>query len=143
MSLIRYEPWGALQQFQREFDRLVGGDRESAEERTDWIPAVDIREEEGRYVMRADVPGVNPEDIEITMEDGVLTVAGSRETSAEERRDGFRRIERRTGRFLRRFSLPEGVDADAIKATSHHGVLELELPKLAKVQPRRINIEAH
>jgi HSP20 family protein len=106
----------------------------------DWSPAVDIREEEQRFVIHADVPGVGPDNIEITMEDGVLTLTGIRETQNSEDTEGFTRVERIHGRFHRRFTLPETVDAEAIEARFQNGVLEMVIPKLPRVQPRRIEV---
>ena len=92
--------------------------------------------------MRADLPGVKPEDIEVNMENGVLTVSGERQREERSDYDGVARVERVSGRFVRRFTLPETADADAIKATSRDGILEISIPKQAVVQPRRITVEA-
>jgi HSP20 family protein len=106
------------------------------------VPAVDIREEDVRFVIHADLPGVDPAAIEVSMEDGVLSISGERGTVGEQRRRDFRRAERARGRFLRRFRLPDGADADGIGATSRHGVLEIVIPKQHKLQPRRIEVAA-
>lgn len=148
MNLTRYEPFSLVNQLHNEINRLFGanlartGDEETAAVTADWIPAVDIREENDRYLLRADVPGVEPKDIEITMENGVLTVRGERTTEVNEDRDGYRRVERISGRFFRRFTLPDTADADNITATGRNGVLEIVIPKHAKVQPRRIAVKA-
>ena len=107
------------------------------------IPHVDVLEQPGRYVLRADLPGVAPADIEITTHDGVLTLRAERRadpTLADAEIVG--RPERYTGTFLRRFTLPEDADTDAISARSAHGVLELTIAKQARSQPRRIEIQA-
>ncbi len=148
MSIIRYEPYNLVNQLHNELNRLFGtnlsrgGDEETAAVTADWIPAVDIREDQDRYVLRADLPGVDPKDIEITMENGVLTIRGERSESNEENRDGYRRVERISGRFFRRFTLPDTADAEKIAANGKHGVLEVTIPKHAKVQPRRISVQA-
>jgi HSP20 family protein len=148
MSLVRYEPWGLLNQLHGEIDRLFdsrvpkyGDDRDQLAT-SDWVPAVDIREEEGRYVIHADVPGVNPDDIEVNMENGVLSIRGERQTESKEEREGYKRVERVRGSFFRRFSLPDTADADGISAKSSEGVLEIVIPKQAKVMPKRIKVES-
>ncbi len=145
MSIIRYEPYNLVNQLHNEINRLFNartGDEETAAVTADWIPAVDIREDEDRYLLRADLPGVDPKDIEITMENGVLTIRGERNEVRDEDRNGFRRVERISGRFFRRFTLPDTADAENISANGKNGVLEVTIPKHAKVQPRRIAVQA-
>ena len=108
----------------------------------DWAPAVDIIEEKDRFVFRADVPGVDPADIDVSMENGVLTVSGERKTETRTEEEGFRRVERSFGRFYRRFNLPDTADAEGIKATSSNGILEISIPKQPEVKARRIAVEA-
>ena len=148
MALMRYQPltsrFGGLNQLHNEINRLfdsLGMDEEGTMPASDWMPAVDVTEEENRYVLHADVPGVDPKDIEITLENGVLTVRGKREFSDREERKGFRRVERVSGTFFRRFTLPDTADAEKISAHSKNGVLELVIPKQAKTQPRRIEVK--
>ena len=107
-----------------------------------WRPAVDIKEEDNRFLIRADIPGVDPKDIEITMEEGVLTIKGERTSEKDEKREDYRRVERSRGTFYRRFSLPDTADAEKIVATGKDGVLELVIPKHDKVLPRRITIKS-
>ena len=148
MSLVRYEPWGLLSQRHadtggmfntRQWHPAADSDPLAA---SDWTPAVDIREEEHRYVIHADVPGVNPEDIEVKMEDGVLSIKGERQGESSEDREGYKRVERVRGSFSRRFSMPDTVNADGISARSRDGVLEVVIPKQAKVLPKRIKVES-
>lgn len=147
MSVVRYEPWGLLNQLHGEIDRLFDtrlqkyGDERNHLAASDWVPAVDIREEQERYVIHADVPGVKPEEIEIHMEDGVLSISGQRESETKDEREGYKRVERVRGNFFRRFSLPDTADADGISARSANGVLEIVIPKQAKVMPKRIKVE--
>jgi HSP20 family protein len=147
MSVMRYEPWALLNQLQGEIGRVLDGpaagrgEYPRAAAASDWVPAVDIREEDTRYVIHADVPGVDPAAIEVSMEEGVLSIKGERGMENEEQRRRFRRMERVYGSFLRRFSLPDSADADAISATSRHGVLEIVIPKQQKLQPKRIQVE--
>lgn len=148
MALMRYQPvtsrFGGLSQLHNEINRLfdsLASDDQGTTPATDWMPAVDVVEEENRYVLHADVPGVDPKDIEITLENGVLTVRGHRKARHEENQSGFRRVERMSGSFFRRFTLPDTADAEKISAESKNGVLELVIPKQEKVQPRRITVK--
>jgi HSP20 family protein len=147
MAIVRYDPFTVLNQLQREMNRLFDTGRFAGEETTslatsDWMPAVDIKEEENRLVIQADLPGVDPKDIEIRVEHGVLTLKGQRVAEAKEDLQGYQRIERVRGTFLRRFSLPDNVDPDKIAAKSTHGVLEVIVPKTEGVQPRKIDVES-
>ena len=148
MSLVRYEPWGLLNQLHGEIDRLFDtrmqkyGDEGNHLAASDWVPAVDIREEQDRYVIHADVPGVKPEDIEVHMEDGVLSIKGQRDSETKDEREGYKRVERVRGSFFRRFSLPDTADAQGISARSLNGVLEIVIPKQARVMPKRIKVDS-
>ena len=145
MSLLRFEPWPIADVIQCDQDRLAWrragspGDRAAA---SDWTPAIDIVEETARFVLRADLPGVDPAAIDLSTEDGYLTISGERKAEDRGEVDGIERYERRTGRFLRRFALPETADAEAITARSNNGLLEITIPKLPETQPRRITVEA-
>jgi len=148
--LVRQDPWYVMNRLQGDIDRILEGrlrgldrglDDTSAGAVADWTPAVDIQEEKDRFLLEADIPGIKPEDIEITMEDGVLTLNGRRQTRALDDGDGFRRVERVSGTFYRRFTLPDTADSEAIEAHFNHGVLEVSIPKLPKVQPRRIDVK--
>ncbi|HFQ13754.1 MAG TPA: Hsp20/alpha crystallin family protein [Gammaproteobacteria bacterium] len=145
MTLVRYEPWNLLNQFRRELDRFyetpAEGDETSSIATSDWIPAVDIKETDKAFEIHADIPGVDPKDIDVHMENGILTIKGERNTENKEEREGYKRIERSRGTFYRRFSLPDSADADKISAKSNHGVLEITIPKQEKVQPRKISVE--
>ncbi len=147
MTLVRYEPWSLLNQLHNEIDRLFEAGRpalregESSVAASDWVPAVDIKEEPDRYVIRADVPGVDPKDIEVNMENGVLTIKGERESESKEEREGYKRIERVKGSFFRRFSLPDTADVEQVSAKAKDGVLEVIIPKQQRVQPRRIEVQ--
>ncbi len=135
MSMIRYEPFGLLTQLQREFARAEGSTATA-----EWSPSVDIKEEPDRFVIHADVPGVNPEDIDIHMENGQLTIKGEKKTEATTDEKNYKRIERTYGSFYRRFGLPDSAQADRISARSKHGVLEIVIPKRESVQPRKISV---
>ena len=146
MSLVNYDPLFSVRQLQDDINRLFSGwsTNDSSSVTADWIPSVDINEFDDKFQLYVDVPGVDPKDVEITLESGVLTIAGERYMQAEKEAENVvhRRTERGSGRFYRRFILPDTVDADNVKATDRHGVLEILIPKQAKAQPRRIEVAA-
>ena len=145
MALIRYEPLNLLNQLQREVNRLFDtsrfGDEEGGHILADWTPAVDIKEEPDQFIIRADLPGVSLQDIEVTLENGVLSLKGQRVSAADETAEHYRRVERVRGTFLRRFSLPDVADAEKVSAKCRDGVLEVVVPKREAAQPRKIAIE--
>jgi HSP20 family protein len=142
MALIRWEPAPFSTDFSRLFnsffDTPTGAGSGSVARR--WIPAMDITETEGDYVLKADLPGLTDKDVHIELENDVLTVSGERKVEHEETRKGFHRVERSYGSFARRLTLPEGVDAEAITATVTNGVLEVRIPKPEAVKPRKVEI---
>jgi len=138
MSIVRYEPWALLNRLHRELDQTF----DTVARDATWSPAVDIHEEEQRFVLRADLPGVKPSDIEITAEKGVLALRGSRNFEQKKDDGHYSRVERVSGKFVRSFTLPENVQTDAIKASFKDGVLELTIPKQAKPEPRKIEVQA-
>ena len=139
MAITRYEPWGLLSQLQRELER---GAAEGSTATAEWAPAVDIKEDANRFVIHADIPGVKPEEIDISMEDGVLTIKGEKKSESKTEKEGYKRVERTYGSFYRRFSLPDTANADAISASSKHGVLEVVIPKREAVQPNKISVSS-
>lgn len=144
MRLTRYEPWGLLNQLSREFSNpyfppKTGEEKESVSA-SDWVPDVDIKEEENQFVICADIPGVDPKDIDVHMEKGMLSISGERSSETREEREGYKRLERARGTFLRRFTLPDTADADKISAKSNHGVLEITIPKHEKSVARKISV---
>ena len=140
MTIVRYEPWTFVSRLQRQLDRALGEVASGAT--VSWIPHVDIHEEAERFVVAADLPGVEGKNIEITAEQGVLTIKGERRSEKKSSKDGYESVERASGTFLRRFTLPESVDAEGIKATQVNGVLEISIPKRPTEQPRRISVQA-
>ncbi len=143
MTVLSFaEPWSLVNRLQRDIDRLFGAPQTTAADTGAWLPPVDIHEEENRFVLNVDLPGVDPKAVEITSDKGVLTIRGQREDSRREAREGFRRIERINGEFQRRFSLPDSADVQNIQAKAINGVLEVTIPKLAQVQPHRITVQA-
>ena len=147
MTLIRYEPWNVMDRLHRQIDQIFGDSFASpaatGENSVAWIPTVDIHEEPEKFVVRADLPGVDPQDISITAENRVLTLRGQRHFERSENQKGFERLERVEGSFLRRFTLPNNVQDDQIKARHVNGVLEVTIPKVAAPEPRRVSVETH
>jgi HSP20 family protein len=143
MTILRYEPWSLVNRLHRHFDEAYTATADAADsDGAWWIPQVDVHEESERFAVLVDVPGVEPKDIEITAEKGVLTIRGERRATTGEESGSYRRLERRSGKFLRRFTLPDSANLDAISAKNTHGVLEVTIPKQAKLQPRRIEVAA-
>jgi HSP20 family protein len=105
-----------------------------------WIPAMDLVEEGDHYVLRADLPGVNEDDVKVELEDNVLTISGERKSGHEGRKEGYYRVERASGAFSRSLTLPEGIDPDSIQARFEKGVLEVRVPKPEERKPRRVEI---
>lgn len=138
MTVVRYEPWSLLNRLRRELDQTF----DSAAPVASWTPAVDIHEEPKQFVLRADLPGVKPGDIEITAEKGVLALRGARQIEQKNDAGHYSRVERVSGKFVRTFSLPENVATDQISAKFRDGVLELTIPKIARPEPRRIEVQA-
>src|SRR5689334_14814798 len=144
MALVRYEPWSVVNRLHQSLDHLFGEAFNSPEATstpsTTWVPRVDIHEEKDRFVVLADVPGVEPKDIDVTADNGVLTVRGERRSEKRETENGYERIERVSGSFVRRFKLPDGANTESITAKQTNGVLEVTIPKTPAAQPRRITI---
>jgi HSP20 family protein len=146
MALIRWEPVRELNTLQSEMNRLFNtlfdtpmpGDGGSAARR--WIPAMDLVETDEDFVLRADLPGLSEGDVNIELEDNVLTVSGERKSEHEERKEGYYRVERASGTFSRSLTLPEGVNPEQIKASFDRGVLEVRIPKPEERKPRKVAI---
>jgi HSP20 family protein len=137
MSIAIHQPWGLFDRLNRELGFI-----DAAATQANFLPAVDVREEADRFIVEADLPGVAPTDIEVTAEKGVLTLRGERKPEQREAAKGYERIERRTGKFERRFALPDNAQAEAIKARFTHGVLEVSIPKQT-VTATRVQVEVH
>jgi HSP20 family protein len=147
MALIRWEPAAEPNTIQSEMNRLFNSLFDtptrafSAETSRRWIPAMDLVESDDHYVLRADLPGLAEQDINIELESGVLTISGERkDTRTEENKRGYRRVERSFGSFSRSLKLPAGVDGDAVEASFDRGVLEVSIPKPAQLKPRKVTI---
>lgn len=148
MNMLRhYEPWSLLDQFRRNIEQALGrtgllASGDSTIATSAWAPAVDIQEETNQFVIEADIPGVEPKDIEISMENGVLSLKGERRLENREEGKDYHRVERLHGVFYRRFSLPDTADAEKVEAYGKDGVLQIRIPKKEVVKPRRITVQA-
>lgn len=153
MTLVRHqawEPWSVLNQLHGQLNRIFdnelrgeyAGGAASSAVTADWIPAADIDEYADRFVLKLDVPGVDVAAIDITLDQGILSVSGERAKDALTKDVERSRSERPHGRFHRRFTLPDTVDAASVRATGRNGIVEVTIPKQAKAQPRRIQIAA-
>ncbi len=144
MAIVRWDPIRELDSLQgdmnRLFDRFFDGRPANGGSNRRWIPAMDLVETDEDLVVRADLPGISEDDVEIEIKDNVLTVSGERKAEHEQKGEGYHRVERSFGRFARSLSLPRGVDADAVKAGFDEGVLEIRIPKPAEAKPTRVEI---
>ena len=144
MALVRWEPARELDSLQSEVNRVFdaffgngGGVRARR-----WVPAMDLVETDEHLVLRADLPGLERDDVNIEVKDGTLTVSGERRSEGEDKSEGFYRVERAFGAFSRSLTLPEGIDAEKITADFDNGVLEVRIPKPAERKPHRVAIGA-
>jgi HSP20 family protein len=146
MALVRWDPSREVDSLQSEvnrlFDTFFGGEPANGAGLRRWVPPMDLVETGDDLVLRADLPGLDRDDVNIEVKDGVLTVSGERKTEHEERADGFYRVERAFGSFSRSMSVPQGIDADRITATFEKGVLEVRIPKPEERKPHRVQIGA-
>ena len=148
MALIRWEPARELATIQSEMNRLFntffepagGTNGSSPSTGRRWVPAMDLVESEDEFVLRADLPGLSENDVNIELEDNVLTVSGERKAEHEERKEGYYRVERASGQFSRSLTLPEGIDPDSIRANFENGVLEVRIPKPEARKPKTVEI---
>lgn len=140
MQLIQHTPWGLVSNLRRDVDRLL---RTESDLERHYRPAVDIHEEAARFVVTADLPGVDAAEIEITVEGELLTIRGERKTEAVSEDASVQRSERVTGRFERAFRLPESASAEGVEAKYRHGVLTVSIPKAKAAAPYRIEVTAN
>jgi len=146
MTITRYYPWTQPNRLQDEikqvFDRFLGEDDadQSNIVTSQWTPRVDVKEEDKRFVILADIPGVDPKDIDVSMDKGILTIRGERKSESKEQNGKLTRVERSYGAFYRRFALPDSADAEGISANGRHGVPEISIPKKPETTPRRISV---
>ena len=139
--MTRWEPFRDLARLQDEMSRMFDDRLYRAGESVGWTPACDIYEDEEGVTLRFELAGVDPKDVDVHFENGVLTVKGDRKLEKEEKRENYHRVERSFGTFTRSFSLPGSVDAEKIKAETKNGVLSVTLPKKAEAKPRAIQVK--
>jgi HSP20 family protein len=145
MALVRWDPSRELDPFRSDIDRVFDaffGARPGNGGARRWTPAMDLVETDEHLVLKADLPGLEKDDVNIEIKDDVLTISGERKAHHEERKDGYHRVERAYGGFSRSLSLPQGVDADKVQADFDKGVLEVRIPKPAERRPHRVQIGA-
>ncbi len=141
MDIIRWAPFRDPRSIEDEFDRLV--ERAFGRERSaPWMPALDVYETEDKLVVTVELPGIEPEDVEVSVEDSTLTVSGKREFSSEVKEEHYHRIERRYGTFSRAVALSQTADTRKIEATFDKGVVTIEVPKVERAKSRRVPIKA-
>jgi HSP20 family protein len=144
LNIVRYPSWSLMNRWHCDLDKAfsqhAAGSERVRPDGAAWIPSVDVYEESGRYRIRADIPGVAAKDIEVTADGGVLTIRGERKAGEPVERNGFESIERVTGTFARRFTLPAAAQEAGITANYANGVLEVVIPKAPRVEAKRISV---
>ena len=135
-GLIQWNPFKEMDDLCRLFSS-----QDLQPSRSGWVPAVDIAEDTKEYLIKAELPELNREDIKLTVEDGVLTLSGERKSETEEKDKRYHRVERASGSFQRSFGLPEDTDAGQIKAEFKNGVLCVHVPKTEKAKPKQISVD--
>jgi HSP20 family protein len=153
MAIVRWEPFRDLAGLQDRMNRLFSesfrGLTSGGTPEDDWAlggtwaPAVDIYEQEGHIVLKAELPGIDPKDVDIRLENNVLTLRGERKVDNDVQRDSYHRVERAYGSFTRSFTLPSVVDQEHIKADYKDGVLKVTLPKREEAKPKQITISVN
>lgn len=150
MSIIRYRPWSLLSSIQEELNNALSSNFSSFDEEDrqnsicDWSPRVDVKEEDKHFVVYADIPGVDPKNIKVSIENNSITIKGDRKSEKHTEKKGkYSRIERHEGSFFRQFTLPNNIDKEKIKAKSKNGVLELFLPKKLDEKTKLIEIDVN
>lgn len=148
-NIQRYEPWSLLNQFQQDVNRMFSDlmpvNRQIGEATVaagQWAPLVDIKEDSDKFVVMADIPGVDPNQIKITMENQVLAIEGEKVFEKQEEKDNYTRKERFEGRFYRQFTLPASADSEKVTAQCRNGVLAITIPKKEQAKPRQIEVKA-
>jgi HSP20 family protein len=149
MAIVRFEPFRDLLSLQERMNRLFNESYRSQQSSEDdwalggtWAPAVDIYEQDNNIVIKAELPGVDPKDVDIRLDNNVLTIQGERKFDNEVKKESYHRVERSYGAFTRSFTLPNTVDPNSIKAEFKEGVLRITLPKREEAKPKQIQIQA-
>lgn len=146
-NLVRWEPFSELTSLQERVNQLfsqtfngVGRSSEQSLLSSNFLPPVDIYEDDHSITVQAEIPGVTEKDLDIRMENNVLAISGERKLENEEKKENFQRIERQYGRFTRSFTLPTAVDSDSVHAEFENGVLKIHIPKREEAKPKQIRI---
>jgi HSP20 family protein len=145
MAVSRWDPFRDLMSIQNELNRLFGrtyAGGESAPSSGSWMPALDVFETQDKFVVTVELPGVNPDEVDVSVEDSTLTITGERKFYENVSDDSFHRVERRYGSFARSLSLPQTADAERIEASFDRGVLTIEVPRVEQAKPKRIQVRA-
>ena len=144
-DITRYDPRRGISPLQQEIERAFRsafGDSEGVSPAGAFTPLLDVEEDEENFTLHVELPGVSPDDVDVSLEDNVLTISGERRFYDEREAEGFRRIERHFGRFHRAVRLPDRVDADRVDASYRDGLLRITVPKAEDARPRRIQVTA-
>ena len=143
MELTKWEPLREIEDFFDRYTRALAFPFPRGSEMISnggWAPRVDVSENDAAFVIKAEIPGVEKDDVKVTLENGVLTLQGERRQEREEKGWRFHRMERSYGHFMRSFSLPANVDESHLKASFHDGLLEVDLPKLEKTHSQAVQV---
>jgi HSP20 family protein len=146
-TIVRWDPFRDLVSIQDELNRLfgrtfTGGESMRPGVTGSWMPAMDVFETEGSIVAKLELPGIEPGDVEVSVEDSTLTVSGAREFSSEANEESYHRVERRYGQFVRAITLPQTADTEKVEAHFDKGVLTIEVPKVERAKPKKIEVRA-
>ena len=143
MAIIRWDPFREMTNFEDQFNRLWRGVADGGKRQESWLPAVDVFDTKDAVVLKAELAGMRPDDIQIEVEDNVLTIKGERRFEEKVEQDRYYRVERRFGSFQRSLALPQGVRAEDIQASYEDGILEVRVPKVEEEKPKKITVTAH
>jgi HSP20 family protein len=144
MAMVKWDPWREMEDLFNRYSRLSGPSTNRGEETmtpAEWAPRADIMEDENRFLITLEIPGIAKEDIKVSVDRGVLSISGERKQEKEEKGRTYHRTERFYGTFSRSFTLPDAIDSENIKASFNDGLLNLELPKTPKAKPKEIDIK--
>lgn len=139
MSIVRWEPLREMDEFFRQYSPFFA--RERQRDNGGWTPTANVTETEKEYLIKAELPEVQKEDVKVTLENGVITISGERKREKEDKTANEIRVESFYGMFSRSFQLPDNVDVNGIRAESKDGVLRLHIPKVEAVKPKSIAVE--
>ncbi|HJR18651.1 MAG TPA: Hsp20/alpha crystallin family protein [Actinomycetota bacterium] len=145
--LVRWDPFRDLVSIQDELSRLFGrtyGGSEALRPSAGgvWMPSMDVYETEDKIVAKLELPGIDPNNVDVSVEDSTLTISGAREFSDEVKEESYHRVERRYGSFTRAIALPQTADTENVNANFDKGVLTIEVAKVAKAKPKKIQVKA-